>query len=137
MTTEDIRLIFRYSELIDEINKFGNDIEEQKISEICSFMSSEINQRVFFRVNKVKPKLKHSTNFLEINIDFEKKCILCYFSKNKKTFIDPLKKIIDISSIGICGLWFNHDNKLEVYEYSDTEYILFLIKQSYEKISVI
>jgi predicted transport protein len=71
---------------------------------------------------------KRKTNFVDINIG--KTGLWCWINMKKGELDDPKNHCRDVSNIGHYG---NGDYDFSVNEKSDMDYIMFLVKQSYNK----
>jgi predicted transport protein len=98
----------KYSELKERVLNLGSDI-------------SIIPRKTYI-------SFKRKTNFLDIH--FLKEGLWCWINLKKGELDDPKGLSRDVSSIGHYG---NGDYDLFINEYSDLDYMMFLINQSFKK----
>jgi predicted transport protein len=97
-----------YENIKNSVLKFGDDITIKPVKFYIGFM--------------------RKTNFLDIK--FQKSKIKLFLNLKKGILVDPKKLARDVSDIGHHG---NGDYEINVKDNSNLDYILSLIKQSYDK----
>lgn len=105
-----------------------------KASESTRELYEQVKERILQLGDiKIKPTKFYvafiaTTNFVDINI--QQKSLKIYINMRKGELNDPMGKARDVSTI---GHWGNGDYEIVIKDDTNLDYVIYLIKQSYEK----
>ncbi|BAX80842.1 DUF5655 domain-containing protein [Labilibaculum antarcticum] len=136
---ESVKTISRKDDTVTTVNKeikvyteqeqLGNTSSEEIIELYEKFKASILNLEDI----ELKPKKKYiafanGSNIADINI--QKKSLKMWINLSHDELDDPKQLTRDVSKI---GHWGNGDYELQIYNDDNLEYIMSLVKQSYNK----
>lgn len=138
-TSESINIVTKQSEIVQTVNHEVKVYEEEdhlkeaseEIKELYEDLKSiilNLDDIIEIRPRKLYIGFISRTNFVDVHL--YKKHITLWLNLTKGNLDDPKKIARDISGI---GHWGNGDYEIKLEPESDLDYLITLIKQSYQK----
>ena len=135
---ESIKTISRSNTTVATVSKEIKVYTEQEHIEECNEEIKELYEKLKAQINnlgiiELKPKKKYIAFMAESNITdivIQRKAIKLFINLTKGQLDDPKKIARDVSAI---GHWGNGDYEIQIKDDEDLEYIMSLIKQSFNR----